>query len=103
MEGEFDPALEGVLDLIHRTGYAYAHQDCLSHKAYSESELLAAVDNARGGTFDEAPDSYPDSAHFTNADKKCGRSCNACKYFTWGLTSALGANDDRCEDITDEW
>ena len=42
-------------------------------------------------------------AWFKYDDEGCEADCLAAEYFYWGLTSLLGAQKDRCEDIEHEW
>jgi len=66
---------------------------------------MDAVDAARGGRFEEVPDTYPPEAWFHYDDETCSRKCMAVEYFYWGLTTLLGAQADqnRCDRISGEW
>lgn len=98
--GRFDATLEEVLHLIQTSGYAHVHRDLSTR---SDSELMAATDSARGGKFDVPPQNYPLSSWFHYDDSTCDRDCSAVEYFYWGLTSYLGGQADRCDEIGHEW
>ena len=101
MCGLFDATLEEVLHLITTAGYAHVHNDLSPFT--DDSELMTAVDAARGGRFERPPRNYPASAWFHYDDRSCDRECSAVEYFYWGLTSLLGAQSDRCDYIYNEW
>jgi hypothetical protein len=86
--GHFDATLEEVIHLIQTAGYAHVH-NALSPNG--NTELMAAVDAARGGRFERPPVTYPPEAWFHYDDETCDRSCMAVEYFYWGLTTLLGA------------
>lgn len=93
-----DPNLV-ILHTIQLSGYRFVHEDLspLSLK------LLEALDIARGGWFIHTPASHPDGAWFHYDREECNRECNANWYLYWGLTSLLGAQKHRCEEIKDQW
>merc|ERR1719345_373039 len=61
------------------------------------------MDKARGGRFQRAQTQYPRGAWYTYDDSTCDYECMAVEYFYWGLTSILGAQKHRYEDIGNEW
>lgn len=65
--------------------------------------MFSATDAARGGRFETAPTSYPSDAWYTYDDETCNRVCNAVEYIYWGITTLLGAQADRCDEIAQEW
>ena len=99
--GRFDASLEEILHLIQNTGYAQAYPETFD--STHESELLRLSDQARGGTFDVPPVTYPAEAWYHYDDETCDRACNADEYFYWALTTLLGGQADRCDEIAREW
>lgn len=99
-EDGFDASLEEVLHLITGAGYARAYPEAFDE---ARSELTAAMDIARGGSFEDIPSSYPEDAWFHYDDRTCEYRCMATEYVYWALTSLLGAQADRCGEIRDEW
>ena len=61
------------------------------------------MDKARGGFFEEVPRKYPKNAWYSYDDDECDYNCMITEYFYWSLTSLLGAQKNRFEDISDEW
>jgi len=99
--GRFDAALEEVLHLITSAGWAHTWPDELGESG--GSELADAMDVARGGHYTEIPDSYPAAAWYHYDDRTCEYDCMATEYVYWALTSLLGAQEDRCDELADEW
>jgi hypothetical protein len=99
--GKFDASLEEILHLIQNAGYAKAYPE--KFDSMRESELLRLSDQARGGTFDIPPVTYPEEAWYHYDDETCDRSCNADEYFYWSLTTLLGGQASRCDEIAHEW
>ena len=101
----FDASYEEVLHLLTDYGYVLAYPAAFGIKKEEPSLLTKAMDIARGGRFDEPPNSYPPGAWYTYDDATCKYSCNATEYFYWGLTSILGAQDypGRLSQISKEW
>lgn len=100
-EGEFDATLEEVLHLITHAGYAAVYPDIFGEE--SGSAVAEAMDVARGGHFDRPPSSYPAEAWYTYDDPTCDYNCQVTEYIYWSLTSILGAQEDRLDDIGNEW
>ena len=63
------------------------------------------MDKARGGHFEEVPETYPKGAWYTYYDKTCRYECQLVEYTYWALTSILGGQDfpGRLEEIQQEW
>jgi len=100
-ESGFDASLEEVLHLIQTAGYAQVWPDSLGFDP--PTELTESMDLARGGHYESVPSAYPESAWYHYDDWTCDYECMAVEYFYWGLTSILGAQKDRCDDISVEW
>jgi len=99
--GRFDASLEEILHLITNAGYAQTYPDTFD--STQESELSRLSDQARGGTFDTPPETYPAEAWYHYDDETCDRACNADEYFYWALTTLLGGQAGRCDEIAHEW
>jgi len=113
---EFDAALEEVLHVITDAGYDNAYPDVFGE--VSGSALANLMDDARGGHFEESstyqedlpwlgksavPSSYPKDAWYTYDDETCTYGCMITEYIYWGLTSILGAQENRPHEIGHEW
>ena len=61
------------------------------------------MDDARGGHFEDVPDRYPVNSWYHYDDDECDYSCMITEYIYWSITSLLGAQKNRLEDIEDEW
>lgn len=99
--GAFDATLEEVLHIITHAGYAKAYPDVFGETA--GTALANAMDIARGGHFETIPNPYPSEAWYTYDDSTCDYSCMAAEYIYWALTSILGAQDNRLNEIQQEW
>ena len=101
-KGEFDATLEEVLHLINNAGHSNAYPREFGQ--YAGSELSNAMDIARGGKFMSIPSKYPENAWYTYYDQTCDYSdCQTLEYLYWALTSILGAQQNRLEEIDHEW
>lgn len=100
-EGRFDASLEEVLHLITHSGYAEAYPDIFGEN--SGSKIADAMDKARGGKFMKVPNTYPAEAWYSYDDKTCDYPCMITEYHYWALTSLLGAQENREEEISPEW
>ncbi|BDD03828.1 hypothetical protein [Aureibacter tunicatorum] len=100
-KGRFDASLEEVLHLITNAGYAYAYPQIFGE--HDGSSLADAMDIARGGAFKKIPNQYPATAWFTYDDETCEYNCQMTEYIYWALTSILGAQVNRREEIDNEW
>jgi len=111
----FDASLEEIFHLITDTGYEGVYPSVFGE--FSGSELANLMDNARGGHFENegtiiedghsfqsaVPKSYPASAWYTYDDKSCRYDCMNTEYIYWAMTSILGAQENRCNEIDHEW
>ena len=97
----FDATLEEVLHLVTFAGYCEAYPDQFGLKP--GTDLTKAMDIARGGRFFEVPRKYPAGAWYTYDDETCDYGCMAVEYFYWALTTKLGAQSGRCDEIFHEW
>ena len=70
---------------------------------YKGTKIALAMDKARGGYFEKIPKRYPKGAWYTYDDRTCDYSCMVTEYFFWSLTSYLGAQKNRYEEISEEW
>jgi hypothetical protein len=101
MKGGFDASLEEVLHLITHAGYAKVYPDVFGEKQGSLFAL--AMDQARGGYFGTIPKIYPKSAWYSYDDKTCTYDCQIAEYQYWIISSILGAQQNRSDEIGHEW
>ena len=100
--GRFDASLEEVLHIINNAGHSYVYPQVFGQM--QGSELANAMDIARGGQFLSIPNSYPADAWYTYDDSTCDyASCQTIEYLYWALTSILGAQENRLDEIGHEW
>ncbi len=100
--GRFDASLEEVLHIINNAGHSYVYPQVFGQM--EGSELANAMDIARGGKFLSIPSSYPSDAWYTYDDSTCDyASCQTIEYLYWALTSMLGAQETRIDEIGHEW
>lgn len=99
--GRFDAGLEEVLHIITHAGYSKVYPEIFGEKM--ESEIAKAMDVARGGQFNSIPNSYPSNAWYTYDDNTCEYNCQVTEYHYWALTSILGAQENRLNEIGQEW
>ena len=97
----FDATLEEVLHLVTHVGYARAYSTVFGEEV--GTSIANAMDIARGGQFTSIPSEYPSSAWYTYDDDSCDYSCMVTEYFYWSLTSILGAQKNRTDEISEEW
>jgi len=100
-EGRFDAALEEVFHIISHAGYSSLYPEVFGE--YAGTELCDAMDVARGGYFLEIPSAYPEEGWYHYDDQTCDYGCMATEYLYWGLTSLLGAQTNRADEIGHEW
>tara|TARA_B100000767_G_scaffold275717_1_gene314613 strand:- start:4501 stop:5319 length:819 start_codon:yes stop_codon:yes gene_type:complete len=100
-EERFDASLEEIWHVITSSGYSRAYPEVFGE--YEGSSLTIAMDIARGGNFKIIPNSYPDNAWFTYDDYTCEYECMITEYIYWGMTSILGAQKNRSNEISQEW
>jgi hypothetical protein len=99
--GRFDASLEEVWHIITSTGYAYAYPDVFGEE--TGTSLSNAMDIARGGNFTTIPNPYPSEAWYTYDDETCTYECMNTEYIYWAMTSILGAQTNRLDEISQEW
>ncbi len=100
--GRFDASLEEVLHIVNNAGHSYAYPDVFGQNR--GSELANAMDIARGGQFLTIPSTYPTTAWYTYYDSTCEYAdCQTIEYLYWSLTSMLGAQENRLDEIGEEW
>ena len=61
------------------------------------------MDKARGGHFERVPKRYPANAWFTYYNEDCDYFSQTCEYMYWAMTSILGAQRYRRDEIQHEW
>jgi len=61
------------------------------------------MDGTRGGYFEDIPNRYPANSWYHYDDDEYEYSCMITEYIYWSITSLLGAQKNRLEDIQDEW
>ncbi len=99
--GTFDASLEEVWHIITHAGYSKAYPTIFGENA--GTSLTNAMDVARGGNFTTIPSPYPASSWYTYDDATCTYDCQATEYFYWAMSSVLGAQSNRLNDISQEW
>lgn len=100
--GRFDASLEEVLHIINNAGHSFAYPNAFGQNA--GSDLANAMDIARGGQFLTIPEPYPEGAWYTYDDETCAYAdCQTIEYLYWALTSLLGAQENRLNEIGHEW
>ncbi len=99
-KGEFDAALEECLHLV-QMGWAFAWPE--TYGPWKGTSLSDCLDRARGGFFTEIPDEVPEGAWYHYDDKTCEYDCMAVEYCYFALTTLLGGQLGRAEEIGDEW
>ena len=100
-QGEFDGSLEEIWHIISHAGYANAYPAVFGEQI--GTDLAEAMDIARGGQFTSIPSNYPAEAWYSYDDATCDYACQSAEYFYWALTSFLGAQENRLNEIGDEW
>ena len=78
---------------------AYPRVFGLSHG----SSVSLMMDRARGGYFPKVPRRYPRKAWYTYYDRTCDYTCQITEYLYWAMTTILGAQRYRHEEIRREW
>ncbi len=97
----FDASLEEVLHLITHAGYAQLYPGVFGEAP--GTDIALAMDVARGGHFKTVPQPYPDGAWYSYDDVTCDYACMVTEYHYWALTSLLGAQAERLDEIGHEW
>lgn len=99
--GQFDAAVEEVWHIVTRAGYESAYPTIFG--TGTGTEMSNAMDIARGGQFTSIPNSYPANAWYSYDDQTCDYSCHAGEYIYWVMSSILGAQENRLNEIDNEW
>ena len=101
--GEFDATLEEIFHLISNTGYAQVYPDIFGEQP--GTAIADAMDEARGGYFEDVPAAYPPGAWFTYDDETCDYACMISEYHYWAITSLLDGQNfpGRFDEIGHEW
>ncbi|TKG94962.1 hypothetical protein EYV94_09610 [Puteibacter caeruleilacunae] len=99
--GTFDASLEEIWHIITHAGYAYAYPEIFGEQ--DGSEIANAMDIARGGKFTSIPNKYPANAWYSYDDTTCEYDCQVTEYFYWAMSSMLGAQENRLNEIGQEW
>jgi hypothetical protein len=85
----FDASLEEVLHLVTQLGFSLAYPDELGESG--DTGLVRALEEAQ------------DSGDFSYDDPTCLSRCQATEYFYWAITSNMGLQEQRCDEISEEW
>ena len=99
--GQFDAAIEEVWHIVTNGGYERAYPKVFSSQ--NGSEISKAMNIARGGVFQNPPSSYPAGAWYTYNDNTCDYNCQVGEYLYWVMSSMLGAQENRLNEIDNEW
>jgi len=99
--GSFDATLEEVFHIITNAGFSQVYPDVFGTNI--GTSLSDAMDVARGGQFTSIPNPYPSNAWYTYDDTTCDYECMATEYFYWAMTSILGGQENRLNEIDNEW
>ena len=99
--GNFDATLEEIWHIITASGYSQAYPNIFGE--YSGTTLTNAMDVARGGHFETIPTPYPSNAWYSYDDQTCDYNCMATEYNYWAMSSILGAQENRLNEIDNEW
>lgn len=99
--GRFDASLEEVWHIITNGGHERTYPSVFSSQ--SGSEISTAMDIARGGNFQTPPTNYPVNAWYTYDDQTCDYNCQVGEYLYWVMSSMLGAQENRLNEINNEW
>ena len=96
-------AFEEILHVITTQGYSYAYPGVWGEK--KGSTVAGFMDKARGGYQGggQPVDSYPAGAWYHYEDPSCDYNCQVSEYIYWGVTSLMGAQAQRCNEIANEW
>ena len=125
-EGEIDPdytgffgrdaTFEEILHNVNGMGHIEIYPEAFGipgitgdddQTPQEKSKLLEAMDVARGGYFENVPDTYPEEAWYHYDDKTCEYECMAIEYLYWGIGSMIGmfesVEENNCEQLSNEW
>ncbi|MCT4615483.1 MAG: hypothetical protein N4A49_11480 [Marinifilaceae bacterium] len=101
LKGEFDASIEEIWHIITHAGYSQLYPSIFGE--YAGTEISNAMDKARGGNFETIPEKYPSDAWYSYNDNTCEYDCQTTEYFYWAMSSFLGAQANRLNEIQDEW
>ena len=99
--GTFDAALEEVWHIVTHAGHESAYPNVFGTGI--GTSMSNAMDTARGGQFTTIPNQYPANAWYSYDDQTCDYSCQAGEYIYWVMSSILGAQENRLNEIQHEW
>jgi hypothetical protein len=99
--GQFDAGLEEVWHIVTHAGYESAYTSVFGTQI--GSQISNAMDIARGGQHTSIPNPYPDNAWYTYDDQTCDYECQGGEYIYWAMSSILGAQEFRLNEIDNEW
>jgi len=101
----FDASVEEILHVVTQFGYAGAYPEVFGEM--EGTEIAMALDIARDSTEhnDGVPHGgYGPDAWFHYDDPTCEyNGCQITEYFYWAVTSLVGLQELRCDDIDNEW
>ncbi len=101
-KGRFDASLEEIWHIINVSGHADAYPRIFGLER--GSKLANAMDTARGDYFKTIPVTYPINAWYSYDDETCSYSdCQTIEYLYWAMSSILGAQKNRLDEIAHEW
>ena len=100
-----EACLEEILHTINGCGHSELYPTMFAFWPAGASQLVQAMDLARGGQFLGIPGSYPDEAWFHYTDVTCDYECMAIEYLYWALATNMGVlnTPEICEAIAEEW
>ncbi|MCG8580077.1 MAG: hypothetical protein MI866_09180 [Bacteroidales bacterium] len=101
LTGRFDASIEEIWHIITHAGYTYAYPEVFGESA--GTDIYNAMDIARGGRFTTIPGAYPEKAWYSYDDATCEYDCQVTEYFYWAMSSILGAQVTRLDEIGHEW
>lgn len=99
--GTFDAALEEVWHIVTHAGHETAYPNIFGTQ--QGSAISNAMDIARGGQFTTIPNPYPSNAWYSYDDQTCDYECQGGEYIYWVMSSMLGAQENRLNEIGHEW
>lgn len=99
--GQFDGAIEEVWHIVTHAGHESAYPSVFGTGI--GTEMSNAMDIARGGQFTVIPNPYPNNAWYSYYDQTCDYECQAGEYVYWVMSAMLGAQENRLNEIADEW
>ena len=96
-----DGAIKTSIQFLIKEGYANAYSDIFN--LGRGSIVSEYMDASRDGYYRDAPDEYSDDAWFHDLDSDCDYSCQISEYLYFAISSIMGSNEDRCEELADVW